>query len=158
MANRFFELDKNSFSRYLGRNVNLLIELSHSAWDKTFYLINDTQSLELDGSTYEPYPFDLTMPSQTEQQGTQIVLSNINNVAANLIKSTVNTNENILMRLYLVNRELETAEKFDKGEFEIFNPQITNESITATINLRHSFDINCGSIRYNRQLFPNLYL
>lgn len=158
MANRFFELDKNSFSRYLGRNVNLLIELSHSAWDKTFYLINDTQSLELDGSIYEPYPFDLTMPSQTEQQGTQIVLSNINNVAANLIKSTVNTNENILMRLYLVNRELETAEKFDKGEFEIFNPQITNESITATINLRHSFDINCGSIRYNRQLFPNLYL
>ena len=96
MANRFFELDKNSFSRYLGRNVNLLIELSHSAWDKTFYLINDTQPLELDGSTYEPYPFDLTMPSQTEQQGTQIVLSNINNVAANLIKSTVNTNENIL--------------------------------------------------------------
>lgn len=158
MANRFFELDKNSFSRYLGRNVNLLIELSHSAWDKTFYLINDTQPLELDGSTYEPYPFDLTMPSQTEQQGTQIVLSNINNAAANLIKSTVNTNENILMRLYLVNRELETAEKFDKGEFEIFNPQITNESITATINLRHSFDINCGSIRYNRQLFPNLYL
>lgn len=158
MAQRFFELDKNSFSRYLGRNVNLLIELSHSAWDKTFYLINDTQPLELDGSTYEPYPFDLTMPSQTEQQGTQIVLSNINNVAANLIKSTVNTNENILMRLYLVNRELETAEKFDKGEFEIFNPQITNESITATINLRHSFDINCGSIRYNRQLFPNLYL
>lgn len=158
MANRFFELDKNSFSRYLGRNVNLLIELSHNAWDKTFYLINDTQPLELDGSTYEPYPFDLTMPSQTEQQGTQIVLSNINNVAANLIKSTVNTNENILMRLYLVNRELETAEKFDKGEFEIFNPQITNESITATINLRHSFDINCGSIRYNRQLFPNLYL
>lgn len=158
MANRFFELDKNSFSRYLGRNVNLLIELSHSAWDKTFYLINDTQPLELDGSTYEPYPFDLTMPSQTEQQGTQIVLSNINNVAANLIKSTVNTNENISMRLYLVNRELETAEKFDKGEFEIFNPQITNESITATINLRHSFDINCGSIRYNRQLFPNLYL
>ena len=134
MANRFFELDKNSFSRYLGRNVNLLIELSHSAWDKTFYLINDTQPLELDGSTYEPYPFDLTMPSQTEQQGTQIVLSNINNAAANLIKSTVNTNENILMRLYLANRELETAEKFDKGEFEIFNPQITNESITATIN------------------------
>lgn len=158
MANRFFELDKNSFSRYLGRNVNLLIELSHSVWDKTYYLINDTQPLELDGSTYEPYPFDLTMPSQTEQQGTQIVLSNINNASANLIKSTVNTNENILMRLYLVNRELETAEKFDKGEFEIFNPQITNESITATINLRHSFDINCGSIRYNRQLFPNLYL
>lgn len=158
MAQRFFELDKNSFSRYLGRNVNFLVELSHSEWDRTYNLINDTKSLELDGVTYEPYPFDLTMPSQTEQQGTQIVLSNVNNIAANLIKQTVNSNENILLQLYLVNRELETAEKFDKGQFEVFSPQITNEAVTATINLRHSFDINCGSIRYNKQLFPNLYL
>lgn len=158
MAQRFFELDKNSYSRYLGRNVNFLIELSHSVWNQTYYLINDTKSLELDGITYEPYPFDLTMPSQTEQQGTQIILSNVQNVAGNLIKETINTNENITMQLYLVNRELETAEKYDKGSFEIFEPQITNEIVNATINLRHSFDINCGSIRYNRQLFPNLYL
>lgn len=158
MAQRFFELDKNSYSRYLGRNVNFLIELSHSVWSQTYYLINDTKSLELEGITYEPYPFDLTMPSQTEQQGTQIILSNVQNVAGNLIKETINTNENITMQLYLVNRELETAEKYDKGIFEIFEPQITNEAISATINLRHSFDINCGSIRYNRQLFPNLYL
>lgn len=158
MAQRFFELDKNSYSRYLGRNVNFLIELSHSVWNQTYYLINDTKSLELDGITYEPYPFDLTMPSQTEQQGTQIILSNVQNVAGNLIKETINTNENITMQLYLVNRELETAEKYDKGLFEIFEPQITNEIVNATINLRHSFDINCGSIRYNRQLFPNLYL
>ena len=158
MAQRFFELDKNSYSRYLGRNVNFLIELSHSVWDKTYYLINDTKSLELDGITYEPYPFDLTMPSQTEQQGTQIILSNVQNVAGNLIKETINTNENILMQLYLVNSELETAEKYDKGLFEIFEPQITNEAISANINLRHSFNVNCGSIRYNKQLFPNLYL
>lgn len=158
MAERFFELEKNSFSRYLGRNVNLLIEVSHSAWTKNYNLINDTQPLTLDGVTYEPYAFDITLPSQTEQQGTQLLLSNINNIAANLVKQTVGTNENIVLQLYIVNRELETAEKFDKGEFEVFNPQITNEAISATINLRHSFDFNCGSIRYNKQLFPNLYL
>ncbi len=158
MAQRFFELDKNSYSRYLGRNVNFLIELSHSVWNQTYYLINDTKELTLDGKTYEPYPFDLAMPSQTEQQGTQIILSNVQNVAGNLIKETINTNENITMQLYLVNRELETAEKYDKGLFEIFEPQITNETISANINLRHSFNVNCGSIRYNKQLFPNLYL
>lgn len=158
MAQRFFELDKNSYSRYLGRNVNFLIELSHSLWDKTYYLINDTKPLDLDGKIYEPYPFDITLPSQTEQQGAQIIFSNIQNLAANLINKTVFSNENIVLQLYLVNRELETAEKYDKGQFEIFGPQITNEAVTANINLRHSFDINCGSIRYNRQLFPNLYL
>lgn len=158
MAQRFFELDKNSYSRYLGRNVNFAIILSHNLWNQSYCLINDTQSLTIDNITYEPYPFDLTMPSQSEQQGTQIILSNVQNIAGNLIKATVNSNENILMQLYLINRETETAEKYDKGLFEIFNPQITNETVSATINLRHSFDINCGSIRYNRQLFPNLYL
>lgn len=158
MAQRFFELEKNSFSRYLGRNVRFLIELSHSNWNETYYLINDTKELLLDGHTYQPFPFDIVMPSQTEQQGTQIVLSNVQNLAANLIQQTVNSNENILLQLYLVNVETETAEKFDKGLFEIFNPSITNEQVSATINLRQSFDINCGSIRYNRQLFPNLFL
>lgn len=158
MAQRFFELEKNSFSRYLGRNVRFLIELSHSTWNQTYYLINDTKELTLDGHTYQPYPFDIVLPSQTEQQGTQIVMSNIQNLAANLIHQTVNSNENITLQLYVVNIESETAEKFDKGLFEIFSPQITNEQVSATINLRHSFDINCGSMRYNRQLFPNLFL
>ena len=158
MAQRFFELDKNSYSRYLGRNVNFLIELSHSAWDNTYYLINDTQTLTLDNVKYVPFPFDLTMPSQTEKQGTQIIISNVSPIFAELIGQTVGTNENIILQLYLVNREENAAEKYNKGQFEIFNPTITNETITATLNLRHSFDYNCGSIRYNRQLFPNLYL
>ena len=158
MAERFFELEKNSFSRYLGRNVRFLIELSHSAWDQTYYLINDTRPLTIDSHTYNPYPFDLTLPSQTEQQGTKIVFSNIQNLAAELIRQTIDSNENISLQLYLVNIETETAEKFDKGLFEIFSPQIVNENVTAAINLRHSFEVNCGSIRYNRQLFPNLFL
>ena len=158
MAERFFELEKNSFSRYLGRNVRFLIELSHSAWDQTYYLINDTRPLTIDAHTYQPYPFDLTLPSQTEQQGTKIVFSNIQNLAAELIRQTIDSNENITLQLYLVNIETEAAEKFDKGLFEIFSPQIVNENVTAAINLRHSFEVNCGSIRYNRQLFPNLFL
>jgi len=158
MAQRYFELDKNSFSRYLGRGISLCIELSHSLWDETYYLINDTKPLELDGVTYLPFPFDIVLPSQTEKQGTQIVISNVQNLAANLIQQTVNSNENITLQLYVVNREMEIAEKFDKGLFEIFSPQITNDTISATINLRHSFNINCGSMRYNKQLFPNLFL
>lgn len=158
MAERFFELDKNSFSRYLGRGLCLLIELSHSSWDETYYLCNNTKSIAINNITYQPFPFDIVLPSQTEQQGTQIVLSNIQNLAANLILQTINSNENIALQLYIANVETETAEKFDKGVFEIFSPQVTNESIQATINLRHSFDVNCGSMRYNKQLFPNLFL
>lgn len=158
MAERFFELDKNSFSRYLGREICLLIELSHSTWDETYYLCNNTKAVTVDDITYQPYPFDIILPSQKEQQGTQIMLSNVQNLAANLIYKTVNSNENIVCQLYICNLETDAVERFDKGLFEIFSPQITNEFIQANINLRHSFNVNCGSMRYNKQLFPNLYL
>ena len=153
-----FELDKNSFSRYLGRNFKMLIELTHSAFDEPFYFINDTKALTIDGKTYQPYPFDIILPSQTETQGTQIVLSNVQNLAANEIRKTINTNENINLDLYTVNIETETAEKYPAGLFEVFDAQITPESITATINIRHNLDINLGTINYYRQTFPNLFL
>lgn len=153
-----FELDKNSYSRYLGRTVKMLIELTHSAFDEPFHFINDTKELTVDGKTYQPYPFDIILPSQTETQGTQVVLSNIQNLAANEIRKTINTNENIKLDLYIVNIETETAEKYPAGLFEVFDAQITPESITATINIRHNLDINMSTINYYRQTFPNLFL
>lgn len=153
-----FELDKNSYSRYLGRNVKMVIELSHSFFSQPFYFINDTKALKIDEKTYEPYPFDIILPSQTETQGTQIVLSNVQNLAANEIRKTINSNENINIDLYIVNIETEISEKYPAGLFELFEVQITPESITGTINIRHNLDINISTINYYRQVFPNLFL
>ncbi len=153
-----FELDKNSYSRYLGRTVKMLIELSHSMFETPFYFINDTKPLELENKTYQPYPFDIILPSQTETQGTQLVLSNVQNLAANEIRKTIESNENIFIDLYIVNIETETAEKYPAGLFELFGVQITPESITGTINIRHNLDVNMGTINYYRQTFPNLFL
>lgn len=153
-----FELDKNSYSRYLGRNFVLLIELSHSLFNQTYRFINDTKVLIVDGLTFNPYPFDIILPSQTETQGTQIVLSNVQNLAANAIQETIYSNENILLNLYFANRELQTAEKYDAGLFEIQSVSITPESITGTLNIRHNLNVNLGSIHYYQTFFENLFL
>lgn len=153
-----FELHKNSLSRYLGRSVNLAIELSHSEFEDTYYLVNDTKELIIDGKTYTPYIFDLALPAQTEQQGTQFIISNANNIVAQQIEKIVNSNENIILKLYLVNIEDEVAEMYDKGEFEIMDIVVSPESATATINIRHCLNYNIGTLRYNKQLFRNLSL
>ena len=153
-----FEFDKNSYSRYLGRNFKMLIELNHSVFDEPFYFINDTKALTIDGKTYQPFPFDVILPSQTEMQGTQIVMSNVQNIVANEIKKTIYTNENIELNLYFVNVETQTAEKYDAGLFLLEAVDITPETVTGTINIRHNLNINIGSIRYYNQLFPNLFL
>lgn len=153
-----FEFDKNSYSRYLGRTAKMLIELSHSVWDKPYLFINDTKELTIDGNTYVPYPFDIVLPSQTETQGTQIVMSNVQNLAANEISKTINTNENIVLKLYFVNIETVIAEKYEVGLYELQDVTITPESISGSINIKHNLDINLSFIRYNRQVFPNLTL
>jgi len=155
---RYFELDKNSFSRYLGRTVCMFLELEHSNFPQIFRLVNNTKAIEVDGKTFEPFPFDIILPSQTEQQGTQIVLSNINNYIANEIKKVVNSNEDIHLQLYIGNIETQEVELYDKGHFIVTEPVITPESVTATVNIDHCLDYNLGTIRFNRQLFPNLYL
>ena len=155
---RFFELDKNSFSRYLGRNLCMLIELTHSEFAEPYYLVNNTKEVTIAGTTYKPFPFDLVLPSQTEQQGTQIILSNVNNYLAKQVSEIIYSNENVQLQLYIANIETEDAERIDKGLFEIVEVVISPESVTATINIRNCLDINIGTKRYNKQLFPNLYL
>ena len=155
---RFFELDKNSFSRYLGRCVCLLIEVTHSAFAEPFYLTNNREDVTANSKTYTAYPFDVILPSQTEQDGTQIVLSNINNLISNEIAKIGNSNENMVLKLYVASVESNSVDTSFKGEFEINTPTITNEAVTANINIRNCLDINIGSIRYNKTNFPNLSL
>lgn len=158
MADRFFELDKNSFSRYLGRGLCLLVEISHSQLPQTYYLINNIKDVTIDGQLYQAYPFDVILPSQTEQSGTKITLSNINNTISKELAAIVSSNENVIVQLYIANIEDNANEKINKGSFELTEIAITNEVVTGTINIRNCLDINLGSIRYNKQLFPNLYL
>lgn len=158
MADRFFELDKNSFSRYLGRGLCLLVEISHSQLPQTYYLINNIKDITIDGQLYQAYPFDVILPSQTEQSGTKITLSNINNTISKELAAIVSSNENVIVQLYIANIEDNANEKINKGSFELTEIAITNEVVTGTINIRNCLDINLGSIRYNKQLFPNLFL
>ena len=158
MADRFFELDKNSFSRFLGRGLCLLVEISHSQLPQTYYLINNIKDVTIDGQLYQAYPFDVILPSQTEQSGTKITLSNINNTISKELAAIVSSNENVIIQLYIANIEDNASEKINKGSFELTEIAITNEVVTGTINIRNCLDINLGSIRYNKQNFPNLFL
>lgn len=153
-----FEFDKNSYSRFLGRNFKMLVELNHSLFDTPYRFINDTQELYIEDALYSPFAFDVILPSQTETQGTQIIMSNIQNLVANEIKKTIYTNENIIVTLFFANIETEIAERYDIGTFELQGVNITPESVTGTINIRTNLNINAGAIRYNSNLFPNLFL
>lgn len=155
---RFFESDKNALCRQVGRVVTWAVELSHSLFTETYYLINDTQEATYNGHTFQPYPFNVIIPAQTEQDGTQIVLSNIQNLISSPISKIVTSNENIMIKLYCVSIETNVNEFDFKGEYEIISAVCTNDSVTGQITIRNCLDINIGKFRYNKTNFPNLQL
>jgi hypothetical protein len=153
-----FELDKNAFSRGLGRSINILLEVSHSAFNEPFYLINDTKPLTIDDKIYQPFPFDIMLPNQTETQGTQITFSNINNYVSNELRKTIDSNEYVNIKVYFANIEKDEYETYECGIFELIQVKITQEVVSGILNIKNCFDVNLGTIRYNQQLFHNLYL
>ena len=158
MAN--LELIKSAFSRDLGRSIKILAEFSHSQFDETFRIVDNTEAITIDGDTFSPYPFKFIQNSQGETQGATLALSNVDrNIARQIKKAT--TNENIVCKIWICQIEKDdvlNVERYESGTFEVFSPVITKEATAINLNLRVSIEYNVGTVRYNTNLFPNLYL
>lgn len=161
-----FEFKKSAYSRYLGRGIYFLLEFSHSSWSQTHRFINNNKSIEIESYTYLGLPFKLILNTQGENAGTSIGIANIDRQLTQQIKLAVKSefnNENIQCKIFLAHIERDTSgnltkEKYDRGTFEVINIEITKEQINLGINLILSLGFNIGTIRYNRNLFKNLYL
>lgn len=159
MAN--IELIKSAFSRQLGRSVKVMVEFSHSQFSQTFRIVDNTEAITVSGDTFEPYPFSFVANTQGETQGGSIVLSNVDRTIAGEIRNATD-NESIVAQVWVANVESNgtdiNVERVEAGTFEVFSPVINKQSITLNLNLRISLEYNLGTVRYNPNLFPNLYL
>ena len=158
---RNFEIYKSAVSRYLGRSLNYIVEFSHSAWDNPYRLINNTTQIEYEGETYTPYPFQITLPTQGQDEGTSIILSNIDDELMQLFEQTIYSNENIICTLYLVQLEkvqsgiLVDAEP--KGTFEVVSAAATVDALNLGLDFKSCLPYNLGVYRFNQTNFGNLY-
>lgn len=155
------ELIKSAFSRFLGRSVKVMVELSHSEFTQTYRMIDNTEEVTVDGDTFKPYAFKLINNAQGETQGARLVLSNIDRSVASEIRNAT-TNENIVCRVWIAHLEKKDGviniERHDAGTFEVYSPVVTKDSTSMTLNLRISINYNLGTYRYTKNFFPNLYL
>lgn len=91
----------------------------------------------------------------------RLALSNVDRNLANELRNATD-NENIICRIWVANVEKQgdtvNVERIDAGTFEVFSPVVTKEVTTFTLNLRVSLNYNISTVRYNPNLFPNLYL
>lgn len=159
-----YNLQKAIQQRYLPAGIYTLLELSHSKFDKTYRLVNDTRSIDvnIDGQdlTFEPYPFNFKPKNQGDNTTNPLVLSNVDQtVVTELLKAT--EDEDVVVRVWLaIVEELDGKcfiEYRTAGKFIIDNVNITNATTSLSLDLDTSLKFNIGTLRFdNPNLFPNL--
>jgi len=155
-----YNLQKAVQQRYLPAGIFTLLELSHSKFDKTYRLINNTKSIELDGLTYEPYPLDFKLKNQGDNSSNPLVLSNVDQtVVRELMKATDNEDVKVKVMIAIIEKVDNNIfiDKRDVGTFIIDNVTVTNETTSMALDLETSLKFNIGTVRFsNPVLFPNL--
>lgn len=155
-----YNLQKAVTQRYLPAGIYTLLELSHSKFDKTYRLVNNTESLEVDGEVFEPYPLNFKPKNQGDNSSNPLVLSNVDQtVVTELMKAT--ENEDVVVKVWFAIVEKMDGQCFIEkrfaGKFIIDSVTITNEATSVSLDLDTSLKFNIGTIRFsNPTLFPNL--
>lgn len=155
-----FNLQKAIQQRYLPAGIYTLLDISHSKFDKTYNLINNTVPVDFDGVIYEPYPLDFKPKSQGDNSKSPLVLSNVDQtVVRELVKAK--DDEDVKVKVWLAIVEKADGSCFvDRrlaGTFIIDNVSITDSATSMSLDLDTSLKINIGTIRFsNPSLFPNL--
>ena len=155
-----YNLQKAVQQRYLPAGIFTRLELSQSNFNKTYNLINNTESVEIDGTTFEPYPFNFKPKNQGDNTTSPLIFSNVDQTVVKEIMKA-RTNEDVVVRVWFAIVEKMDGnifiERKSAGKFIIDDLQITNESTSMSLDLDTSLKFNLGSIRFdNPTQFPNL--
>lgn len=146
------------------RGIYDLIKLSQSGFSKDYYLVNNSDSIEYGGNTYEPYPFRITPNSRKDQTGASLVLANlVTEIHQELENALDYPNENIILEWQQVSIErsrgrLITGDIKSSETFRLISPKATKEAITCGLDIKNSLNINFGRQTFNSNDFPNIYL
>jgi len=155
------EMIKSAFSRKLGRSIKVLLQFEHSGLSQTFRLVDNTEAVEYNGNTFNPYPFKFVANSQGETQGARLVLSNVDRTLANEIRN-VTDNESIICSVWVAQIEKDgdtlNVDAHPAGVFEVQGIVVKKDATSMVLNLRVSLEFNLSTVRYNPNLFPNLYI
>lgn len=155
-----YNLQKAIQQRYLPAGIFTLLEISHSNFDKVYNLVNNTESIEIDGTTFEPYPFNFKPKNQGDNTVSPLVLSNVDQTVVKEIMKATNNEDVIVKVWFAIIEKLDNScfvERKSAGKFIIDNVNITNGTTSMSLDLDTSLKFNIGSIGFgNPSMFPNL--
>mgnify|MGYP006395567189 FL=1 len=136
-----------------------LLNLSHSEFPSgSFYFVNNPVAITSNGQVYAPFPFQITLPDDSEDAGprAQLQIDNISREIVQYVRS-VNGAERIGVSFSVVmSSELDVL-LADYPGFELRNISFDVHTLTGDVSLASFLDEPFPSDKFTPNLFPGLF-
>jgi len=136
-----------------------LLNLSHSEFPSgSFYFVNNPVAITSNSQIYSPFPFQLTLPDDSEDAGprAQLQIDNISREIVQYVRS-VDGAERIGVAFSVIMSSEPDTLIADYSGFELRNISFDAMALTGDVSLASFLDEPFPSDKFTPNLFPGLF-
>jgi len=133
-----------------------ILDISHTDFDDTFRVVLNTESVTSNGNTYEPFPFLIDMPDETDDGSPNVTLT-ICNVDQQIVELLRSVSDSVTIELNII---LESdPDTVEAGPFTFDLLNIKYDAFVVQGNLGYEGVMNepFPGHKFTPDLFPALF-
>lgn len=134
-----------------------LFTLSHPDWSSDINWVNNTESIVSNGTTFEPFPISITLPTEDGEtlQSIKIEFDNVSREVIEEIRSATENNISVAMQMILASNP--DVVEIELGEMTIVSVNYDAQKVTATLTLDDFLNTEITGEKYTPTLYPGLF-
>lgn len=135
-----------------------LLDISHSGFASTFHFVDNPVSITSNSTTYEPFPFALTLPEDTAERApvARLVVGNVTREIMDEIRS-VNGNERIQVDFHVIMTSEPNTYLATFSGYELHNIGFDALTVQGELILGDFLSEPFPPDRFTPNLFPALF-
>lgn len=134
-----------------------IFTLSHPDWVEDIHLVNNTEAIVSNGTTFDPFPIAITLPTEDGEtlQSVKIEFDNVSRELIDEIRSITDNSISVNMQMILASNP--DVVEIEIGEMTIISVNYNVDKITATLTLDDFLNTEVTGEKYTPTSYPGLF-
>lgn len=132
-----------------------LLTLSHASFS-TLYFVNNTEAIVSRGTTYEPFPMKIALPTDDGESLREVVCE-FDNVSLELIEELRSVTDFIDVKLEMILASKPDIVEIEIGELKLKNINYNKKTIQGRLFMDDFLNTGMTSERYLPSSFPGIF-
>lgn len=133
----------------------VLLTLDHETFTSPVRVVNNTVAISSNGNVFQPYPFEVEFPSETDRiQEARVRIDNVNRLVIEKVR-TIQSPAEATFQIVLAS-DPDTIEQ-EYGPLQVLNADISLQTVTFSIGAEPVAYEQFPPARYTPQVAPGLF-